>query len=480
MRKEFEPLRATADGPRAGRFTGTLAAQRAYFEAHHTRSVAFRREQLARLKAAILENETMLREALDADLHKSATESYLSEIFLIVNEINHAIRNLKKWTKRERVRTDLVQQPARSHRLPEPLGVVLVIAPWNYPLQLLFIPLVGAIAAGNCVVLKPSELAPRSSSAVARLIEDTFPADFVTVVEGGAPAAGALLEERFDHIFFTGGARIGRKVLLAAAEHLTPVTLELGGKSPCIVDRSADIELAARRIAFARFINAGQTCVSPDYLLVHHSIEERFIEALAATLRGWWGEASTPLEDFSRIVNERHFDRLSGLIDAAAQEGAELVYGGATLRSERYISPTVIRGVRRDSALMEEEIFGPILPIMGYDTEEEAFGEVLSRPKPLAAYLFSRDRGAQARFEERISSGGICLNDCLSQMTTVGLPFGGVGESGMGAYHGIESFRTFSHYKSVMKKAGWFDLPVKYPPYERRHGMIRLIRRLFS
>jgi len=479
MRRELEPLPQTAD-KHSGRFATTVAVQRTYFEAGNTRSTAFRKEQLTRLKTAVLQNETVLREALHRDLHKSETESYLSEIFLVVNEINHAIRNLRRWTKRKRVRTDLVQQPARSYRIAEPLGVVLVLAPWNYPLQLLFVPLVGAIAAGNCVVLKPSELAPASSSAVARLIADTFPPDFVAVVEGGPETAEGLLGERFDHIFFTGGGRVGRKVLRSAAEHLTPVTLELGGKSPCVVDRTADIDLAARRIAFARFINAGQTCVSPDYLLVHRSVEERFTEALVGTLRTWWGEASTPIEDFSRIVNERHFDRLSGLIGIASEEGARIVYGGVTLRSERYIAPTIITGVRTDSALMEEEIFGPILPVIGYDTEEEAFAEILSRPKPLAAYLFSKDRGLEARFEGRISAGGMCLNDCLSQMTTTGLPFGGVGESGMGAYHGTESFRTFSHYKSVMRKAAWLDIPVKYPPYERRQGMIRLMRRLFS
>jgi len=482
MRRESssDTLTTPESTARSDRLREIIEAQRTYFGSATTRPIQFRREQLLRLKQALLQNEGALRDALQADLHKSPAESYLTEVFLVVNEINYALRNLRRWTRRERVKTDIVQQPARSYRVAEPLGVVLIIAPWNYPVQLSLLPLVGAIAAGNCAVIKPSELAPNSSSAIARLIADTFPSEYVTVVEGGPDAAQSLLELRFDYIFFTGGTRIGRHILRAAAEHLTPVTLELGGKSPCIVDRSADIAAAAKRIGFSRFINAGQTCVSPDYVLVQSSVKDRFVDALVKRLTEWWGDGSKPPEDFSCIVDGRHFERLASLIRKASEEGATIVYGGAAKRDERYIAPTVITGVKSDSALMEEEIFGPILPVIEYNTEDEAIGKILERPSPLAAYLFSSDRSFQERFVDNVPAGGMCLNDCLSHMTTTSLPFGGVGESGMGSYHGLETFRTFSHHKSVMKKARRFDLPVRYPPYERREGLIRLVRRLFT
>jgi aldehyde dehydrogenase (NAD+) len=473
-----------SDSPRSSSANTTteslVAGQRSYFESGATRPVGFRVEQLHRLKRAILDNEAALSEALKADLGKSAAEAYLSEIFLSVYEINTAARKLKKWARPQRVKTDLVQLPARSFRVADPLGVVLIISPWNYPVQLSFVPMAGAIAAGNCAVLKPSELSPRTSAVITRIIGDTFPPEYVSAVEGGPEAAQSLLRNRFDHIFFTGGSRIGRKVLGAASEHLTPVTLELGGKSPSVVDSTANIGLAAKRIGFSRFINAGQTCVSPDYVLVHHSVKEAFVSALTKQLSEWWGDATTPIEDFSRIVNERHFERLTALIESARHEGASVVYGGTSNRDERYIAPTIIVGVKHDSAVMEEEIFGPILPILDYDTAEEAYRQISARPKPLAAYLFSTDGGAQREFVSGVFAGGVCINDCLSHMTTVGLPFGGVGESGTGAYHGYESFRTFSHIKSVMRKANWFELPVRYPPYSKRRWMIKLMRRLFS
>ncbi|HUX22132.1 MAG TPA: aldehyde dehydrogenase [Spirochaetia bacterium] len=480
MKKELFP-----DGPpnspiAAANESQIVAAQRAYFESGVTRPVDFRVEQLRRLKQALLDNEAALGEALKADLGKSQAETYISEIFLSIYEINTTARRLKGWARPQRVKTDFVQLPARSFRIADPLGVVLIISPWNYPVQLTFMPLAGAIAAGDCVVLKPSELSPRTSSVITRLIGDTFPPEYVTVVEGGPEAAQTLLENRFDHIFFTGGSRIGRKVLRAASEHLTPVTLELGGKSPCVVDRTANIALAARRIGFSRFINAGQTCVSPDYVLVQSSVRSAFVEALTKQLTNWWGDATMPLADFSRIVNDRHFDRLTSLIESAQREGAQVIYGGASRRDERYIAPTVILGIRPDSALMEEEIFGPILPILEYDTAEEAYREISGRPKPLAAYFFSTDGRAQREFVSGVLAGGVCINDCLSHMTTVGLPFGGVGESGTGAYHGYESFRTFSHIKSVMKKANWVELPVRYPPYSKRQWMFKLMKRLFG
>ena len=462
------------------KISSIVHTQRRYFESGVTQPRAFREEQLRRLRQALRENEKSLSDALASDLGKSAGESFLSEYFLSVYEINHALKHLRQWMRPQGVRTDLIQQPARSYRVAEPLGTVLIVSPWNYPVQLTFVPLIGAIAAGNCVILKPSELAPATAATIARVVADTFPADYVTAVEGGPETAQALLRNRFDHVFFTGGARIGRQVLRAAAEHLTPVTLELGGKSPAVVDRSAHVPLAAKRIGFSRFINAGQTCVSPDYVLVQSSVSERFVDALVGHLTEWWGDSAQPLEDFSRIINEHHFDRLTRLIESAKKEGATVRYGGHTSREERYIAPTVITGVRPDSALMEEEIFGPILPILEYDTVDEARELIASSPHPLAAYFFSTDRSAQDQFVSRVQSGGVCINDCLSHMTTTTLPFGGVGESGMGSYHGGASFRTFSHQKSVMKKANWFELQVRYPPEGRRRWLFKVMRRLFG
>ncbi len=472
-----------ATGPGAAldeRISSIVETQRRYFESGVTRPRAFREEQLRRLRLALRENEEALADALARDLGKSAGESFLSEYFLSVYEITYALKHLRKWMRPQRVRTDLIQQPARSYRVAEPLGSALIISPWNYPIQLTFIPLIGAIAAGNCAIVKPSELAPASAGIIARIIEDTFPVDYVATIEGGPETAQELLRNKFDHIFFTGGTLIGRHIMRAAAEHLTPVTLELGGKSPAVVDRSANLSLAAKRIGFSRFINAGQTCVSPDYVLVQRSVSERFVEALVGQLQSWWDDPASPLEDFSRIINERHFDRLTRLIESAKREGTTFRYGGHSLREERYIAPTVITGVRPDSALMEEEIFGPILPILEYDTDEEARELIFSRPKPLAAYFFSTDRSAQELFVSRVQSGGVCINDCLSHMTTTTLPFGGIGDSGMGSYHGRASFETFSHEKSVMKKANWFELQVRYPPEERRRWLFKVMRRLFG
>lgn len=480
MREELRAENSVPRVRRTSRFADIIAAQRSYFAGGMTRPPVFREEQLRRLKQAVKDNESQLTEALAEDLGKSAAESYLTEVFLIIHEINHALRKLKRWVRPERVKTDLIQLPASSYRVAEPLGVVLIISPWNYPAQLSLMPLAGAIAAGNCAVVKPSELSPKSSEVIARIIGDTFPEDYVTTVQGGPETAQELLQNRFDHVFFTGSGRIGRMVLRSAAEHLTPVTLELGGKSPAIVDRTANIPLAAKRIGFSRFINAGQTCVSPDYVLVQSSVKQRFTDALIAQLREWWGDAVEPLPNFSWIVDDRHFGRLSSLIESARAEGGRVLYGGTSEPVERYIAPTIIDGIKPESVLMEEEIFGPILPIIEYDTVEEAFEQVRSRPKPLAAYLFSNNRAAQRNFVSEIPAGGVCLNDCLSHMTTAALPFGGVGESGMGAYHGKESFHTFSHRKSVMKKANWLELPVRYPPYEKRRWLFRILRTFFG
>lgn len=477
MRKE---LVGEGSSSRETALAGLVDNARAYYDSGVTRALPFRTEQLRRLRAALLAYEEPLYGALAADLHKPREESYLTEIFLTVREIDFALRRLRRWARPERVPTDLTAMPARSRRRPEPLGVVLIISPWNYPVQLSLIPLVGAIAAGNTVLLKPSELAPRTSETLARLVAEAFPPGHVTVVEGGPETARRLLEQPFDHIFFTGGGRVARHILRAAAEHLTPVTLELGGKSPCVIDATADLTLAARRIAYARFLNAGQTCVAPDYLLVQRSVKARFVDALRAQLAAWWGTGEAPLEEFSRIVSERHFDRLVGLLGAATAAGARVVHGGAASRPERYIAPTLVDRVAGDSPLMQEELFGPLLPILEYDDERDALARISSLPRPLAAYLFSRDRGAQHRFEVEVSAGGICMNDCLTHMTTTHLPFGGVGASGMGAYHGEASFAVFSHYKSVLAKRGRLELPVRYPPYQRRGRLIRLVRRLFS
>jgi len=438
-----------------------LVRQREYFNSGKTRDIAFRKAQLQKLQEMLSDNETEIFEALHMDLGKSAMESYMSEIGFVQSEIRYMLKNIKRFNQPARVRTPLIYPGGSSYIYNDPLGVVLIIGPWNYPLQLIMAPLLGAIAAGNCTVLKPSELAPCTSQVIKGLIEAEFDQEYIAVVEGGAQVSQALLDEKFDHIFFTGGTEVGKIVNEAAARTLTPVTLELGGKSPCIVDRDVNIEYTARRICWGKFLNAGQTCVAPDYLLVHRDIKQELLSKMKKVLVEFYGDDPQQSDDYAQIINDRHFDRLLELM-----EEGDIITGGEAKRTERYIAPTIIDQVSPDAPIMQEEIFGPILPVIEYEQLEEVVHFINERPKPLALYFFSRDKGQQKKIMQETTSGGVCINDCLIHITSRELPFGGVGASGMGEYHGKASFTTFSHQKSVMKNTMWFDMPVKYPSFK--------------
>ncbi len=448
-----------------------LRRQREFFRSGRTRDVSFRLEQLRTLKRAIVENEAAILEAGKADMRKPPAEAYTSERGMVLNEIDHAVRHLASWARPRRVRTPLrhthlfgIAQHflASSFVYSEPLGVVLIIGPWNYPFQLTLSPLVGAIAAGNCAVLKPSEASPSSSRVIGRLIGDHFDPCFVSVVEGDANTAGALLLEKFDHIFFTGGTRVGKLVMEAAARQLTPVTLELGGKNPCIVDRDVHVGHASRRIAWGKFFNAGQTCMTTDYLLVDRAIKGELLTGIRTAIRQFYGDDPSTSPDYARIVSDHHFSRLARLL-----KQGEVVIGGGTNPRERYIAPTVIDGVLPSHDIMQEEIFGPILPVLAYDRLEDAISFVNARPKPLALFFFSRSKEKQKRVLRETSSGGGCINETFVHEINYCLPFGGVGNSGMGKYHGRFSFDTFSNTKGIVKKSFLLDLRMRYPPYRK-------------
>jgi len=432
--------------------------QRAFFSTGRTKPVEFRLAQLEKLKQAIIEYQEEIVEAVKADLGRPALEAYFE--ISAISEVNLALKKLKSWVKPQRVSTSIDQFPASAWIQPEPLGVALIIGPWNYPFQLMISPLVGAIAAGNCAVLKPSEHAAHTSAVVTKLIQSTFEPSYIAIVEGDAEVSKQLLEEKYDHIFFTGGTAIGRIIMAAAAKHLTPVTLELGGKSPCIVDADVNIETAARRIIWGKFINNGQTCIAPDYLLVDRRIKAELMAAMKQCVQAFYGENPAENADYGRIINQRQFERLVGLLTSG-----EVVIGGETNAEQRYIAPTILDQVSWDSPVMEDEIFGPILPLLEYDQLEEAIAQINARPKPLALYVFSQNKAVQEQVLASTSSGGVCINDTVMQVGVATLPFGGVGESGMGSYHGKASFDTFSHFKSVLKKGLWFDLKWRYAPY---------------
>jgi aldehyde dehydrogenase (NAD+) len=414
------------------------------------------------MRSFLLEQESVIVEALYADLGKPAFEAWLTEISATRMEIEYTQKRLKQWLRPQRVSTAAPNQPGRSFCIAEPLGVVLIIAPWNYPVHLALAPLISALAAGNCAIIKPSELTPHCATLLATYLPDYLDNNAVQIVEGGPDTAENLLLERFDHIFFTGSQATAQRVMAAAARHLTPVTLELGGKNPCIVDRSADIEVAARRIAWGKFLNAGQTCVAPDYLLVDAALEEPLIAALKTTLQQFYGTDPMANGDFQRVANRRQFDRLSALM-----KNSVVAHGGTTNPEQLYIAPTLLRQVTVDNPVMGEEIFGPILPVLSVADLDTALAFIRERPKPLALYLFSHDKAAQRRVIETTSSGGVCINDVVMQLVGPQLPFGGVGASGMGAYHGRTGFETFSHRKSVLVKGTRMELPLRYPPYER-------------
>jgi aldehyde dehydrogenase (NAD+) len=435
-----------------------LEQQQAFFATGQTRNLQFRRDQLQKLKTAILAYQDRIVAAAQADLGRPAFEAYFE--IAVLKEIEMARQQLSKWAAPRRVATAIEVFPAQAWVQPEPLGLVLIIGPWNYPFQLLISPLVGAIAAGNCAILKPSEYAPQTSAVVAALVAEIFAPEFVAVVEGEKEVSQQLLAEKFDHIFFTGGTAIGRLVMAAAAQHLTPVTLELGGKSPCIVDRSARLDYAAKRIAWGKFINAGQTCVAPDYLLVDRSIKQEFLGHLERSIEQFYGSDPSISPDFGRIVNQRQLDRLLGLLD-----GSKVIMGGQSNPADRYLAPTIVDEVDWGDRVMAEEIFGPILPVLSYEDLGEAIAAINKRPQPLALYIFAQDRAVQKQVLASTSSGGVCINDVVMQFALPTLPFGGVGESGMGLYHGRTSFETFSHYRSVLKRSMLFDLNWRYAPY---------------
>jgi aldehyde dehydrogenase (NAD+) len=457
-------------------FAATSQRQRAFFQTGATRSVEFRRAQLERLADGLARHEAALLSALQADLGKSSFQGYTSEFGLVQTEIRHALRHLRRWAAPQRCRTPWFVAPARGWVQFEPFGVALILGPWNYPVQLLLVPLVSAIAAGNCVVLKPSELAPRTAEAITELIRDCLDERLVTVVNGGAEVAEALLRERFDKIFFTGSTRVGRLVMAAAANHLTPATLELGGKCPAIVCADAPVDLAARRIAWGKFMNAGQTCVAPDFVLVAREARDPFVAAMKRVLHEFYGDDPARCEDYGRIVNQTHFERLVTYLS-----DGKIAHGGRHDVKDLFIAPTILADVSPDAAVMQEEIFGPVLPVLAFDKLDDAVALLREKPTPLALYVFTRNRATQTRVLAEARSGGACVNDVVSHMIGAGLPFGGLGASGMGAYHGRAGFEAFSHQRAVLRRATWLDLPFRYPPQKLSlAGLKRAMRFLLA
>lgn len=446
-----------------------IRQQRQFFAAGKTKDLAFRIEQLKRLKQAVLDNKTAIMDALKADLNKPTFEAYATEIG-VIREIDYALKNIKSWVKPKKVSTSIDLFPSSAQIYPEPLGVVLIIGPWNYPFQLMISPLVGAISAGNCATIKPSEMAANTSRVVREIIEKTFEPAYIAVVEGGVETSQQLLAEKFDHIFFTGGTKIGQIVMQAAAKNLTPVTLELGGKTPCIVDAEVNLEHTAKRIVWGKFINTGQTCIAPDYLLVDRSIKKDLLAGIENCIKEFYGEDPAKSPDYGRIINPKQFDRLAGLL-----KDGEIITGGKTNREDRYIAPTVIDQVSWDAPIMEDEIFGPILPVLEYTDLTDAITKINDRPKPLALYLFSKNKEKQQRVLQETSSGGVCINDTVMQVGVSELPFGGVGNSGIGSYHGKASFDTFSHQKSVLKRSFLLDLDWRYAPYQGKLDLLKKI-----
>ena len=446
----------------------TLEQQRKYFATGATKDADFRIEQLTNLKTAIQKREADIIKALYADLKKPELEGYIE--LAVLQDISYALKHLRFWMKPQKVKAPLTQFPASAYIKPDPLGVVLIISPWNYPFSLMISPLVGAIAAGNCAIVKPSEISANTSNILCEIINDTFATEYISAIPGGVETSQDLLAEKLDHIFFTGGTKIGKIVMEAAAKNLTPVTLELGGKSPCIVDRNINLKETAKRITWGKFLNAGQTCIAPDYLLVDSQVKSELIEEIQNCLQEFYGDDPAKTPDFGRIINDKQFDRLTGLLTAG-----NIITGGQTNREDLYIAPTLITDVSLEDPVMEDEIFGPILPILEYKDLAEAIAIINKYPKPLALYLFTKDKHKQQQVLENTSSGGVCFNDTIMQVGVTQLPFGGVGESGIGAYHGKYSFDTFSHQKSVLKKSFWFDLNWRYAPYKDKLGLFKKI-----
>ena len=440
-----------------------VSKQRKFFSKGNTKSLTFRLEQLNKLKSLVQHYEEKLTQAVKEDLGKPPFETFTGEIGFLIEEINFVLKNLKNWQKPQKVPTPLVFRPAKSYIYSEPYGIVLIISPWNYPYLLSLSPLIGAIAAGNCAILKPSEVSPKASHVISEMLSQGFEESFIAIVEGGISESQKLLEQKFDYIFFTGGEFVGKIVMEAASKNLTPVTLELGGKSPCIVDDDIDIDITAKRITWGKFFNAGQSCVGPDYLLVSPKNKDLLLKKIKESIQDFFGLDPSQSPDYGRIINQKHFNRIKNLL-----KDTNIYYGGNFNEKNCYIAPTILHPVTSSEQIMKEEIFGPILPILEYQNLDEAFLFIQKRPKPLAAYLFSTDSQNQERFLNEISFGGGCINDALSHYVNYHFPLGGVGASGMGGYHGKFSFETFTHRKTIMKKPLWIDIPFRYPPYKNK------------
>ncbi len=434
--------------------------QREFFARGITKNPNFRKKQLLRLADSIRKYEYKINQALKNDLNKSRMESYMCEVGLSLSEINFLSRHLVNWSRDKYVPTPLAQFHSDSFIKSEPYGVTLVMSPWNYPFMLSIEPLAASISAGNCCIVKPSAYSPCVSAVIAEIIEATFPPEYVAVVQGGRDENSELLEQRFDYIFFTGSVAVGRLVMEKASKHLTPVTLELGGKSPCIVDKTADIKLAAKRIAFGKYLNSGQTCVAPDYLLIQSDVKQKFIAEFSKCVKNMFGDNPLENQSYTKMINKKHFDRVNGLI-----KGEKIIFGGGSSEESLKIEPTLLDEVSPESPIMQEEIFGPVLPIMTFNHPTEVVEYVTSHEKPLACYIFTNNPKIEKYFLNKISFGGGCVNDTIIHLATSYMPFGGVGSSGMGNYHGKYGFDTFSHKKSVLKKHTWIDLPMRYQPY---------------
>jgi aldehyde dehydrogenase (NAD+) len=447
-----------------------LQQMEAYYLSGATQSYRFRREQLEKLKEALYRYEKRILQALNNDLKKNPEESWVTEIGVILSEISHTLKNLKDWMKPRKQGTNLLNLPSKSYILPEPLGTVLIIGPWNYPLQLVLTPMIGAIAAGNCIVLKPSEFAMATSAVINDIVQEIFDERYITVVQGeGSEVIPEMMNNfRFDHVFYTGSTTVGRIIYEMAAKKLVPVTLELGGKSPCIVEADADLKIAARRIAVTKFSNAGQMCIAPDYVMVHESVREKFIRELIISINAFYN--SEPVRDYhyGRIVNEKQFQRLISYM----QDGT-VIYGGSSDAASLFIEPTLISNVALDSKLMRDEIFGPILPILSWTDEKEVYTTITGNKNPLALYVFTSSDAKAEKWIRSIPFGGGCINNASWHFTNHNLPFGGRGFSGMGNYHGRFSFETFSHQKAIMKTPTWFDPSIKYPPFKGKLGLFK-------
>ena len=438
--------------------------QRKYFQTGATLSADMRIAGLRRLYTAVSQRETEIREALKKDLGKSGFESYMCETGMVLEEISYMLKHIRSFSREKRRRTPLAQFHSRSYQKPSPYGVTLIMSPWNYPFMLTLSPLVDALAAGNTAVVKPSAYSPHTSRLILDILSQCFEPRYVAVVTGGRAENTCLLQEHFDYIFFTGSQSVGKEVMRKAAEHLTPITLELGGKSPCIVDKTANLKLAAKRIVFGKYLNFGQTCVAPDYVYCHRSVKDQLLKEVQDQIRKQYGSHPLDNPDYGKIINEKHFDRILGLI-----EETKVIHGGSSDRKALRIEPTVLDNVSFSDPVMQEEIFGPVMPVLVFDSLEEVIARINSMPHPLALYFFTSDKAAAKEITSRCGFGGGCINDTIIHLATTEMGFGGFGESGMGAYHGKTGFDTFTHYKSIVDKKTWLDLPMRYQPYRQLH-----------